>query len=70
MGEREGSKAEVVDELLRDFNSRVLPLIRSEPDEARRYLRLIAWLNTWLEKMVLEGSLSPEATCRMRRLFQ
>jgi len=50
MGGGEGSKAEVVDGLLRDFNSRVLPLIRSEPDDARRYLRLLAWLNTWLEK--------------------
>jgi len=47
MGGGEGSKAEVVDELLRDFNR---PLIGSEPDEARRYLRLFAWLNTWLEK--------------------
>jgi len=47
MGGGEGSKAEVVDELLRDFNR---PLIGSEPDEARRYLRLLTWLNTWLEK--------------------
>jgi len=41
MGGGEGSKAEVVEGLLRDFNSRVLPLIRSEPDDARRYLRLL-----------------------------
>jgi len=50
MGGGEGFKIEVVDELLRDFNDRVLPLIESERDEARRYLKLLAWLNTRLEK--------------------
>jgi len=50
MGGGEGFKIKIVDELLRDFNNRVLPLIESELDEARRYLKLLAWLNTWLEK--------------------
>jgi len=50
MGRGEGFKIEVVEELLRDFNNRVLHLIESERDEARRYLKLLAWLNTWLEK--------------------
>jgi len=50
MGGGESFKIEVVDELLRDFNDRILPLIESERDEARRYLKLLAWLNTWLEK--------------------
>jgi len=50
MGGGEGFKIEIVEELLRDFNNRILPLIESERDETRRYLKLLAWLNTWLEK--------------------
>jgi len=44
MGGGEGFKIEVVDELLRDLNERVLPLIELERDEARRYLKLLAWV--------------------------
>jgi len=46
----EGSEIEVVEELLEEFNASVLRELESEADEARRYLKLFAWLNTRLEE--------------------
>ncbi len=50
MGGGEGSKAKIVNELLNEFYNKVLPAIRSEFDEVRRYLRFFSWLNTYLER--------------------
>ncbi|ADM27483.1 conserved hypothetical protein [Ignisphaera aggregans DSM 17230] len=50
MGRGEGFKIEIVDEILREFYDRILPVVSSEFDETRRYLRFFAWLNTWLER--------------------
>ncbi len=50
MGGGEGSKAKIVDELLNEFYNKVLPAIRLEFDEVRRYLRFFSWLNTYLER--------------------
>jgi len=68
----EGSKAKVVEELLREFHSSILGELKSEVDEARRYLRLLAWLNTYLEgrgigRVVITGGFAVEVyTARTR----
>jgi len=46
----EGSKAEVVEEFLRELYTTVLRELESEVDEAKRYLKFLAWLNTRLEE--------------------
>jgi len=46
----EDSETEVVEELLEEFNTSVLRELESEADEARRYLKLFAWLNRRLEE--------------------
>jgi len=46
----EGSETEVVEELLEEFKASVLRELESEADEARRYLKLFAWLNRRLEE--------------------
>jgi len=46
----EGSEIEVVEELLEEFNTSILGELESEADEARRYLKLFAWLNRRLEE--------------------
>jgi len=61
----EGSKAKVVEELLREFHLSILGELKSEVDEARRYLRFLAWLNTYLEgrgigRVVITGGFAVE----------
>jgi len=61
----EGSETEVVEELLEEFNTSVLRELESEADEARRYLKLFAWLNTRLEekgigRIVITGGFAVE----------
>jgi len=46
----EGPEAEVVEELIKEFKASVLRELESEVDEARRYLKLLAWLNRRLEE--------------------
>ena len=42
-----------VDELVRDFEERILPYLKRVVDETERFLYFIAWLNTIIEKMRL-----------------
>ena len=44
---------EVVEELYREFLGKVLPTIKGEPDEAKRYLILIGWITKRFEELKL-----------------
>ena len=74
-GEGESNKGEdlTVQGLYREFKEKILPELERTRDETKRYLKLIAWLNTKLEekakgRIIITGGFAVEVyTARTHR---
>jgi hypothetical protein len=68
MEREEDFKIKLGEELFKEFETRVLPLLESISDETKRFLLFTAWLKTSLSLVALEESLS-QADSRLKYIL-